>query len=133
MKAYGSDVLPMNPEAKAKWVAALRSGNYVQGKGMLKTSDNTYCCMGVLAEVCGLSVELYRSWLTTKELQKVGLEALTQQLLGVLNDGSTAREYLIGENSDVTPYVSQYFGDKKPGGRVGVSFTRIADLIEREL
>lgn len=36
-----------------KWVKALRSGKYKQGKSFLKREDGTYCCLGVLTEVCG--------------------------------------------------------------------------------
>lgn len=32
------------------WIIALRSGNYQQGTGGLRT-DNTYCCLGVGCEV----------------------------------------------------------------------------------
>lgn len=40
-----------------KWIAALRSGKYTQGEGMLKyipvgEKDLHYCCLGVLGEVC---------------------------------------------------------------------------------
>jgi hypothetical protein len=35
-----------------KWVAALRSGKYEQGKGYLKR-ENKYCCLGVLCDLCG--------------------------------------------------------------------------------
>jgi hypothetical protein len=40
----------MNPEIKAKWVAALRSGNYDQSTEYLQTA-NGYCCLGVLCEI----------------------------------------------------------------------------------
>lgn len=33
-----------------KWVAALRSGQYTQGKEMLRKGD-TYCCLGVLCDL----------------------------------------------------------------------------------
>jgi hypothetical protein len=41
----------MIPEIKAQWTAALRSGEYQQGKQALKTADGTYCCLGVLCEL----------------------------------------------------------------------------------
>lgn len=41
----------MNPEIKQKWVAALRSGNYRQGKGKLRTHDDRFCCLGVLCDI----------------------------------------------------------------------------------
>lgn len=42
----------MNPEYKTKWLDALRSGEYGQGTGALRTKDDTYCCLGVLADIC---------------------------------------------------------------------------------
>lgn len=43
----------MDAKVKAEWLAALRSGEYVQGYGYLKT-DAGYCCLGVL---CDLAVK----------------------------------------------------------------------------
>jgi hypothetical protein len=40
----------MNPEVKAGWIAALRSGKYEQGKSYLHRG-NEYCCLGVLCEI----------------------------------------------------------------------------------
>lgn len=42
--------MPMNPEVKALWVTALRSGEYQQGQGVLRRNDH-YCCLGVLCEL----------------------------------------------------------------------------------
>ncbi len=45
----------LEKELKEKWLTALRSGEYAQGKGLLCKVDaegNTrYCCLGVLLEV----------------------------------------------------------------------------------
>ena len=41
----------MNTEIKAKWVAALRSGEYKQGKNRLRNKDNNFCCLGVLCNL----------------------------------------------------------------------------------
>jgi len=43
----------MNPLIKAKWVSALRSGEFKQGTMQLRTLDDKYCCLGVL---CALAV-----------------------------------------------------------------------------
>jgi hypothetical protein len=40
----------MNQEIKAKWVVALRSGEYEQGTGQLRMDDQ-YCCLGVLCDL----------------------------------------------------------------------------------
>lgn len=47
----------LQPEAKAKWVAALRSGKFEQGRGALQkdlSSVSMYCCLGV-AVACELT------------------------------------------------------------------------------
>lgn len=43
----------MDPEIKAEWVAALRSGQYKQGKDYLRTEGDAYCCLGVLCDIAG--------------------------------------------------------------------------------
>lgn len=44
----------MNPEAKAKIVAALRSGKYKQGTSALHTYD-CFCIWGVICDVSGVT------------------------------------------------------------------------------
>ena len=47
----------MKAEVKELWLKALRSGDYKQGKGALRSddtslrSDDTYCCLGVLCDL----------------------------------------------------------------------------------
>lgn len=42
----------MNPEIKARWVAALRSGEYQQTRGRLRTlAGSGFCCLGVLCDL----------------------------------------------------------------------------------
>lgn len=43
-----------DPVLQAAWVAALRSGEYKQGTHHLRSTDNSYCCLGVLCELGGL-------------------------------------------------------------------------------
>ena len=44
----------MNSEYKIKWIDALRSGRYKQGAGYLRCAEDTFCCLGVLADVLGV-------------------------------------------------------------------------------
>lgn len=44
----------MNPDLKARWLAALRSGDYKQGPYRLETDDGRFCCLGVLCKVLGV-------------------------------------------------------------------------------
>lgn len=44
----------MKADVKQKWLEALRSGDYQQGKNVLRSSfgpANTYCCLGVLCDI----------------------------------------------------------------------------------
>ena len=41
----------MNKDIKKLWVNALLSGEYKQGKGILKDLNNKFCCLGVLCEI----------------------------------------------------------------------------------
>lgn len=47
--------MSMNPELKAKWVAALRSGEYRQVSGRLRKGDG-FCCLGVLCTVADMPI-----------------------------------------------------------------------------
>lgn len=42
----------MDAELKRKWVEALRSGKYQQGKSALRCEDQ-FCCLGVLCDISG--------------------------------------------------------------------------------
>lgn len=46
----------MDADLKARWVAALRSGEYKQGRGQLQDTKNRYCCLGVLCRVAGWKI-----------------------------------------------------------------------------
>jgi len=41
----------MKKDIKDKWIKALRSGNYEQGKSSLRSLDNKFCCLGVLCDI----------------------------------------------------------------------------------
>jgi hypothetical protein len=41
----------MNPQIRARWVAALRSGQYRQGYEYLRDKTGGLCCLGVLCEL----------------------------------------------------------------------------------
>jgi hypothetical protein len=56
----------MDPTIKAKWIDALRSGKYRQGKGALHKTDNSFCCLGVL---CDLALQ---EGIVTRQTSNVG-------------------------------------------------------------
>jgi len=49
---FSLGTITMDAEIKAKWLAALRSGEYQQAQGCLRI-DDTFCCLGVLCDVAG--------------------------------------------------------------------------------
>lgn len=50
----------LDPEFKAKWIAALRSGEYKQGKDEMLNESGEMCCLAVAAHVCGVSKDNIR-------------------------------------------------------------------------
>jgi len=61
----------MDAQLKAKWVEALRSGEYKQTTDQLKSDDDCYCCLGVLCVVADISTDIGAgdvayNWLTSK-------------------------------------------------------------------
>lgn len=101
----------MNKEIKAKWVEALRSGKYKQGKSRLRTRTG-YCCLGVLC-----SVLKARNWADGS----AALPRLVQQQAG-LSSGLPEIKYK-GETTHLA-----YLNDGE-----GLDFNQIADLIEAQL
>jgi hypothetical protein len=47
-------MLEMDPGIRARWTAALRSGQYVQGYGQLRQGGG-HCCLGVLCDLAAKS------------------------------------------------------------------------------
>jgi len=41
----------MNRDLKDKWVKALTSGKYKQGRNLLRDGEDRYCCLGVLCDL----------------------------------------------------------------------------------
>lgn len=54
----------MNKEIKARWIEALRSGNYEQGKYYLRRGDS-YCCLGVLCDI--VKDEVNYNWMPVQD------------------------------------------------------------------
>jgi hypothetical protein len=52
----------MNSEVKAKWLQALKSGEYRQTRDTLRSPNNGYCCLGVLCDVYNKEVGGYWQW-----------------------------------------------------------------------
>lgn len=67
----------MDPELKQKWIAALKSGEYKQGKSCLHdVEQDTYCCLGVLNEVAGYGYHSTDGILGTELDQRVQIQLI---------------------------------------------------------
>jgi hypothetical protein len=106
----------MKKHVAKKWIKALRSGKFEQGKKMLQTISGRYCCLGVLCEIAPKSVE---KWRCGKYLAGVHLgdQLEVKRWAGMKSD--QGYYYM-----DLPPLSIQNDIDK--------TFVEIADLIEKE-
>lgn len=108
----------MNPELKAKWVAALRSGEYEQTTGTLRDVDgHGFCCVGVLADVLDTAAWSGSCWhgesgtMDSYKREEIGIAREAMARLECMNDGVPLDDEPIGKHN----------------------FTEIADYIEANL
>jgi hypothetical protein len=106
----------MKREIKEKWLAALRSGKYQQGRQGLKFKNGQgqvcHCCLGVLAEL-----------VEPEAFEKKGNDFLFHSSYGFLRL-SRDKWLLLPEEAQKT------LSDLNDGGR---SFDEIADWIEKNV
>jgi trans-aconitate methyltransferase len=109
-----------------RWVEALRSGDYVQGKGAL-AQDGKYCCLGVACEVAlrnGVQMDVKRDTsvyyydqhsvhLPRAVMEWLGITAMSPMVDYVDRAGLLQREFLT-ELNDL----------------LGMPFAEIADAVE---
>ena len=122
----------LTPALKKKWLAALRSGKYKKGKKTLLQNPNgdwagmrgfnpdgalRWCCLGVLADVCGIRKEIGKH-LSTEVLATAGRSQYYVLPQGIQHE--------LAEMNDGKPVLG---GDVKRGK----SFKAIADWIEKNL
>lgn len=109
-----------------KWVAALRSGDYQQGKGRLRNNQDQFCCLGVL---CNLHAQAHPK-IAAAQTDKNYLTHdayLPEEVMawaGMQREDGTIpqRKIRIGET---------YYTDLACANDQGVTFHQIADAIEQ--
>lgn len=111
----------MDANLKAKWIEALRSGEYEQGRGSLKC-DGKFCCLGVALDIQGATWDFGTAILdgvetsplsTPEERLLGGLPMFTAASLISMNDGTDGKtEHSFAEIAD-------YIEANVPGGDVG--------------
>ena len=111
----------MKKDIKEKWVKALRSGEYKQGKYVLRSQADEYCCLGVL---CDLFVKEHNlEWIPTDAKDP---SERVQQYYALLGNGGilpfAVREWADFLYDHQAPVIRRNDTD--------ISFAEIADYIE---
>jgi hypothetical protein len=134
--------MPMNPEIKSKWLAALRSGEYEQARGSLQRERSRdfqtgqiqfgFCCLGVL---CDLAAQEDVCWwqgfgaiTSTSEGLRFDDEALPPAVMdwAGLEDADPQVAVVVEEEEQVETL-------SKLNDSYKFDFNRIASLIEEHL
>lgn len=120
----------MNKEWKDKWLTALRSGEYLRGKGRLKyigitSANDRYCCLGVLCE-------LYKKETGRVKWINGGRDL---EITSMLEDHSKYHSYIPDEIIDDLNLLDLKEMEVlvKMNDSLNKSFVEIADYIEQNL
>lgn len=142
----------MNTQIKEKWVNALRSGEYPQIQGNLRSPDG-YCCLGVLCDlyakehsvewtrmdydnnndVIDIPESQFSSWQFGDffedcyyfESEEGVLPKVVSKWAGLSNNGNPELQVPLDESYEETTKSLMDLNDS------GISFSEIADLIEK--
>jgi hypothetical protein len=120
----------LHPELKAKWIAALRSDDYKQTKGVLcstKNGERAFCCLGVLTDILIKENQLSLTWNFNSEYfatasnandsAAIALHPSIRKITGLSPNGKLPKPH---DNSALA-----HLNDN------GYSFRQIADVIEK--
>jgi len=132
----------MKKEVAKKWVKALRSGKYKQGKGYLKqfTSKNEprHCCLGVLCELYNDTMKKnHKKTLYTEEMQDNS--SGTSFVRFDLVDGGLGLPKAVKKWAEITNSLAEFeiddarwecLADLNDSGK---KFSTIADIIEKNV
>lgn len=118
-------------DLQKEWVAALRSGEYEQGKIHLRSSDGKYCCLGVLCDV--IHKREGTDWVWNDRTQSWECER-DSCFTGTLSIGLAEKAGLLagdGPIKQLTPENLKYGCLWKMNDNLEWTFDQIADFIEQ--
>ena len=136
--------MKLKPEIKEKWLAALRSGEYVQGDECLKkvvvslTTGRTltqHCCLGVLCEILPEVTE-YRNETERSSHFQLGDSAESTAYLPEGVKALIVEPELTLDLGSTTDFTVKAYGAKKTLAQLNdrnTTFAEIADIIEEQL
>jgi hypothetical protein len=123
----------VKPEIKQRWIAALRSGDYQQGRCQLRGRGGAaFCCLGVLTDLA-VQDGVCR-WVPWDDHDVCGLPPINETS-GVLDAPVLAWSGLSHcsprlSREHAAPWTFQYLIELNDQGRL--TFEQIADLIEAD-
>lgn len=104
----------MKKEVMKKWVKALRSGKYKQGRSLMYNEyENTYCCLGVLCAINGIELDEGQSVIKSQHISKLDISTVSGELPKTYKVGGYKKYQLSALNDS------------------GLSFKQIANIIEK--
>lgn len=119
----------MNKEIKARWINALLSGEYEQGKGFLRSPEGEYCCLGVLCDLYSKDTGI--------EWGKGRSGANTMHGLDGMTSNEVDRWAGFVESTQYTPELSvetyDILSTLADMNDEGATFKQIVDVIEEKL
>lgn len=121
----------MTEEQLNTWIAALRSGEYKQGSGMLRSTNDEYCCLGVCIDALGLAKweraddtpRCYRAKFSDGMMSRSSITGSTQTRMGL--------DYHVPVYIDEhhRPWIDYLI---KMNDEYGSTFDQIADVLDTE-
>lgn len=115
------------PFDRKDWTAALRSGEFLQGKNLLRSGDNRFCCLGVLATLAvraGVIPEPFLKPSTSTSPDSYFFDGCNSMLSKTIMDWAGVSEE--GRFLEKKEGCSSLVGWNDTGG----TFSEIADLID---
>lgn len=119
----------LKPNIKKLWINALRSNTYEQGHSVLHNQiDNTFCCLGVLCDIHRkVSKKGKSEWKTRNSYSGTTYKGSCSTL------PSTVSTWAFEKNPRAIPIIPTKGSLARLNDEDKLSFTQIADLIERHL
>jgi hypothetical protein len=126
--------MKLKPEVKARWLAALRSGEYLRGTGTLYNGCDSYCCLGVLLKEYGytlipatdrLGAQCVVEGVTTKPVDGIPYVLLEKFFKDTKNNTNSKTTTVPIQSNKTTSPTLVHLNDLS-----GASFAEISDVIE---
>lgn len=110
------------------WLAALRSGEYTQGRYCLRDTSGGYCCLGVLEQVVSGQVEMRnllhsRATPSVEWLKEHGIQ-FREDYEGEVQGTCTNPSFRVLRDDEVYDSSAAELNDE------GISFEAVADILE---